>query len=173
MLGFNSIGASPIGGMRNPLQVQHLASLGAVARFGAQGTKQQVHVPSLRNLTQFGTIGARRHHSLADLLSMIQPNMSLQETPRLSSISYGDGYSSDLPDGLVALTRTLTMTWTSIDKADADLIMNFMRTNSGARVQITAPRERTPRNWIATSVRRSRPYPDGDNVSAVFSETFP
>ena len=123
--------------------------------------------------TKFGVVRFQRKHTLPELLAMITPNVQLQETPRVFNIAYGDGYYSDMPDGLQQMNRQLTLVWDGIREDEIQKLMDFFYATSGQAILFVAPRERTPRKWITQQLHRTKPYPDAGGLTATFLEKVP
>lgn len=150
----------------------HPAPLYAVPSFGPIKLNQFHHVQGFYT-TRFGRITFSRHHTLPELLHMISPNVSLQETPRVFNLAYGDGYYSDMPDGIQQMTRTLTLVWDGIPETEIQMLMDYFRATSGTAISFVPPREQTPRKWITQQLRRTKPYPTAGALTATFIEKVP
>lgn len=91
--------------------------------------------------------------------SPIQPaiNSSMDETPRMITNKFGDGYAQDTPDGLNTVVGSMSLSFTGTP-ANIDIIVNFFRAHVGKPFYYNIPPSTGVRKWIVTS-RWSRTYP--------------
>jgi phage-related protein len=99
-------------------------------------------------------------------------NTQLEETPRARTNDFGDGYQTDLPDGLNNDPGKVTLQWSTLNWQDATTIHQFMRNHVAQPFWYTLPRETTPRAWITGPVQRSYPWPLQDSITVSLIERF-
>lgn len=167
MLGSRPLASLPLAAKR--VILLRLAGVQFAQSFGAWASSKRVH-PAGFLATRFGVVTIKRRHTLAELTAQITPNVSLQETPRVFNLAYGDGYYSDMPDGLQQMTRTLTLVWDGIAETEIDMLMDYFATTSGEVINFRPPRELTPRLWLTQQLRRTKPYPDSGALTATLIE---
>jgi phage-related protein len=103
-------------------------------------------------------------------LSSVYPSSQLQEKPRILRNTFGDGYGQSIPDGMTGVVRTMTLTWENVDRTEADQIVQFLANNIGRPISFVAPREHSPRNWLAMDWKRTSPQPNADNITVTFED---
>jgi|SRR5215831_5399815 len=173
MLGLTAIAAAPIASTRRLVQLYQMVAYGPSTHFGSTARLQiKWYARPIGRTTHFGVPKFTRRHQLADLLSMLTPNVSMQEAPRAITVAYGDGYATDMPDGLAAVTRTLTLVWDGILESELNQVVAFFQANTGRPMSFRAPRELTPRNWLLTNLKRTKPYPDAGSMTATLTEVY-
>lgn len=64
---------------------------------------------------------------------------AITETPRVRSVSFGDGYKQNAPDGLNANDATATFTWSNVSDTEKAYLLNFYRSHIGATFYWNAP----------------------------------
>lgn len=91
--------------------------------------------------------------------------------PRVLMADFGDGYTQRAPDGLNAQMETITVAWSRLKPADAATIVAFLSARAGAEAFLwTAPRDSTPKLWIAESWERGYPNQTHESVRASFRQ---
>ena len=172
MLGFTAIAAAPIASTRRLVQLFPMPAYVPTTRFGTKRPQILLHKASMGLVTRFGVIDFTRKHQLADLLGMVTPNASMQETPRTVAVQFGDGYVHEMPDGLSGISRTLTIVWDGIPEAELDNLVAYFQANTGRPMSFRAPRELTPRNWLLSNLKRTKPYPNAGAMTATLNEVL-
>lgn len=63
----------------------------------------------------------------------INPDWGLSQSAkfRVRTVSFGDGYEQRAPDGLNATQRSWNLSWSSLDKGQADTLNDFILAKGG------------------------------------------
>ncbi|WP_316979960.1 phage tail protein [Shumkonia mesophila] len=86
------------------------------------------------------------------------PSVGLTEdvTPRVQSVSLGDGYSQDSPDGINTMLAAIQVAWMQLTEADADAIVTFFAGLAGVgRFTYQLPGNAVARQWKCTAWRKT------------------
>jgi phage-related protein len=92
---------------------------------------------------------------MAEFLYAESSSTQLDQTVRMASSKFGDGYEQVAPDGLNALEESWQVRFTAVSDAGADAIIAFFRAQLGLPFDwrprgTTAPRKFTCRQWSRT-----------------------
>lgn len=103
----------------------------------------------------------------------ISPGSNVAYEPRVRMASFGDGYKQRSGDGLNALGLKLEANFNVLTASEAEEILDFFAGQKGyLPFMWTMPGEASPRQWIATSWRRSYTGKDTSDIAASFEEVF-
>lgn len=92
---------------------------------------------------------------------------------RTVRIAFGDGYSQRAQEGLNNRDRTLSMTWSLLSPAQADVICDFFDRHGGsAAFLFRRVDEAAPRKWIVERYARRAVQRLYRNVTATLTEVF-
>lgn len=98
---------------------------------------------------------------------------SIKETPRLLSVSFGDGYKQTAPDGLNANDATASFTWSYLTQAQATQMMQFYKSHIGQTIAWNAPGDLVGTNkWRITDMSSSVAGFNWFSITASFERSF-
>lgn len=111
---------------------------------------------------------------MADWVWVESPGSSVDETPRVRSAKFGDGYEQRAPDGLHASEQMLPLQFNDVDNAIADEMITFLRTHAGVTPFDYVPLWATVAiKVICRSWRRSQGSKYGmSTISATFEQVY-
>lgn len=111
---------------------------------------------------------------MADWVWVESPGTSLEETPRVRTAKFGDGYEQRALDGLNAVEQRWPLQFNDVDNAIADEMIAFLRTHSGVTAFDYVPLWATVAiRVICRSWRRSQGSQYGvSSISATFEQVF-
>lgn len=100
---------------------------------------------------------------------------TIDESARIISARFGDGYEQRSPDGINNLKTNYSLTFPGLYKADGDELEAFFRAQKGAfSIQWTPPNSTIPLNFVVRSWRRAYDSGDGmSTISATFERVYP
>lgn len=88
---------------------------------------------------------------------------TLDETPSVRSVRFGDGYSQDAPNGLNPIMQKRNVSFSGRSLPETDAIIAFLRARGGTeRFFYTHPRD-IQRLWKCSSWKQA----DGDSTSPI------
>lgn len=88
-----------------------------------------------------------------------------EESPRVLSVGFGDGYSQEIGDGINTNLPKWELKFSNRSKAEYDAILAFLRARNGVEQFIfTAPGESVAQHWLCKTWNPS-PWNGGNNHS--------
>lgn len=97
---------------------------------------------------------------------------SLNKTPTVKTVKFGDGYEQRLAYGINTLPREWSLEFNGRTAAQADLIDNFLTARNAVENFDWTPPSGSAGKWICKSWVRSIVDIDCHNISATFTEVF-
>ncbi|KRW94360.1 phage tail protein [Paracoccus sp. MKU1] len=106
----------------------------------------------------------------------VNPSFPLQvdETHRVKTIRFGDGYKQDGPDGLNSHVGTISLKWEGLTESEKETIVAFLRARKGIEA-FRCPFLRTPWNGAKfTCAEFSQNFSSAGNweVTATLEQDF-
>ena len=96
-----------------------------------------------------------------------------QVTNRTLEASFGNGYRQSGPDGMNSQIFTIQLQWPALTVDEADEIEAFFAARGGYQAFLwTAPREFTPKKWVAKAWNRSYNDQEQDSITVTFEQVF-
>ena len=98
---------------------------------------------------------------------------SVSSEARVLKATFGDGYAQRAADGINTITDQYQLTWENIDRSEALIIINFLRSMGGYQsFYWTPPGESVARLWTCDKWQRNNVSGVLDTVNATFTECF-
>jgi len=92
---------------------------------------------------------------------------------RLNGISFGDGYSQTVGDGINCRYDELVLSWSELSISQIESIESFLKSVPvGGSFLWTAPRKSESQKWKCPSWTRTYKSGEIDGLSATFKEDF-
>ncbi|WP_319543153.1 phage tail protein [uncultured Pseudodesulfovibrio sp.] len=99
--------------------------------------------------------------------------LPVKTTARVKSISFGDGYSQGVADGLNAIYDAITITWKELTLTQVVEIDTFLRAHEGTRpFYWTHPSKNIPQKWVCRTWTPDSTQDNRHTLTANFMEDF-
>lgn len=97
---------------------------------------------------------------------------SVSNEPRIKEAKFGDGYIQRMPDGINNDPKSWNLTFSKLDKYDADQLYAFLRAAKGSIPFTWVDLDGETLQYVCPTY--SRDYADEDvfNITARFNQTF-
>lgn len=111
---------------------------------------------------------------MADWVWVESPGSSVDETPRLRTASFGDGYEQRAPDGINNLVQKQQLQFNDVaDEVAADMVAFLRAHKDGSTFDYVPLWETVASKWKCTSWKRTLGTLIGtSSISATFEQVF-
>lgn len=99
------------------------------------------------------------------------PGPTMQVKPRVRTAKFGDGYQQRVADGIHAMPRSWSLTFTR-ETADIDAIEAFLQARAGVESFDWTPPSGAAGKWICNAWSRTAIYRNVMGITATFDEVF-
>jgi phage-related protein len=97
---------------------------------------------------------------------------SVTRTPRVKSVTFGDGYEQRQPDGINVFTDVWSMAFNNISPTDAMSIDTFLSGLGGTQYFLWTPPSGTEGKYICKEWSRTINTANSQSVTATFKRVF-
>tara|TARA_R100000773_G_scaffold4375_2_gene4980 strand:+ start:3231 stop:3584 length:354 start_codon:yes stop_codon:yes gene_type:complete len=100
--------------------------------------------------------------------------LSIENNPKINTISFGDGFEQRLTEGLNQNPRKLTLTFKNITETESDTLINFINarvTNADSFVY-TPPNDVVGNFVVDSQYKKTINYSNRATVNVTFREVF-
>jgi phage-related protein len=100
--------------------------------------------------------------------------LEIEHSPKINTITFGDGFEQRLTEGLNQNARRLSLTFSNITESQSDTLINFLndRATNAESFDYTLPSEASARKFVCTNFPRTIPYLNRVRLTCVFREVF-
>jgi len=101
------------------------------------------------------------------------PGSEDKTTLKLLKADFGDGYSSNVPDGINYIRHELSLTWDVLTPTDAATITAFFEARKGCEPFYYTPSDQpTPLKWVCIDWTRRKIDGGLESIQAKFTQSF-